>query len=123
MSFVTLTSNPANTQHPEDIPLKVLTFITCRRPSGNSQWTNIKIDDLMKKIFLEAIVLVLHIYSCFLQEEQTFKSSKQGHLWDPVAGCPGDQLMGCSRDTSHTCFLNSTCKHIKLTLTGYSQTL
>ena len=38
----------------------------------------IQIHDLMKKNFLEAIVLVLHIYSCFLQEEQTFKKSKRG---------------------------------------------
>ena len=32
----------------------------------------------MKYFFLEAIVLVLHNYFCFLQEEQTFKSFKRG---------------------------------------------
>ena len=28
--------------------------------------------------FLETLVLVLHIYSCSLQEKQIFKSSKRG---------------------------------------------
>ena len=40
-------------------------------------------------------------------------------------GHPGDQMMGRSGDVrgdfGHTCFLNSTRKHIKLTLTGYSR--
>ena len=44
-----------------------------------------------------------------------------GRLWDPTAGHPGDQIMGRSRDVSQTCFLNSTHKYIKLTLTGYSR--
>ena len=48
-----------------------------------------------------------------------------GRLWDPVAGCPGDQMMGRSGDVHgisviHV-FLNSIHKHIKLTLTGYSR--
>ena len=28
---------------------------------------------------------------------------------------------GCPRDVDHTCFLNSTQKHIKLTLKGHSR--
>ena len=48
-----------------------------------------------------------------------------GRLRDPVARRPGDQMMGRSgghpRDVGHICFLNSTQKHIKLTLTGYSR--
>ena len=48
-----------------------------------------------------------------------------GCLWDPVGGCPGDQMMGHSGDVSRTSvihvFLNSTQEHIKLTLTGYSR--
>ena len=32
-------------------PLKVLTFETYRKPSGDSQMTNTKIDDFMKKLF------------------------------------------------------------------------
>ena len=41
------------------------------------------------------LVLVLHIYACFLQEEQIFKSSEAGSPQDPVAGQCGDQMMGC----------------------------
>ena len=46
-------------------------------------------------------------------------------LRDPVGGRPRDQMMGHSGDVSGTSvihvFLNSTQKHIKLTLTGYSR--
>ena len=35
-------------------PLKVLTSGTCRGPSGNSQGTNTKIDDFMKKLFFRS---------------------------------------------------------------------
>ena len=48
-----------------------------------------------------------------------------GCLRDPVAGTPGDQIMGRSGDVRGTSvmhvFLSSTHKHIKLTLTGYSR--
>ena len=63
-------------------PLKVLMPRTSRGPSMNSQGTNTKINDLMKKIFLDAMVLVLHICSCFLLEKQIFKRSKLGCPWD-----------------------------------------
>ena len=63
-------------------PLKVLTSGTTRGPSGNSQGTNTKIDDLMKKLFLVAIVFGFHIYSCFLLEKQIFKCSKCGRPRD-----------------------------------------
>ena len=48
-----------------------------------------------------------------------------GCLWNPVAGRPRDQMMRRSGDVPGTSviyvFLNSTLKHIKLTLTGYSR--
>ena len=48
--------------------------------------------------------------------------TSKGRLQDLVTGRPGDQMMGHSRgDVGQTCFLNSTHKHIKLTLTGYSR--
>ena len=56
----------------------------------------------MKKYFLGAIVLVLHICYCFLLEKQICKSSKWGHLRDPVPGRPGDQMMGRSRNIPGT---------------------
>ena len=58
--------------------LSVLMPGTYRGPSGDSQGTNTKTDDLMKKMFFRSNILALHIYSCFLQEEQIFKSSKRG---------------------------------------------
>ena len=43
-----------------------------------------------------------------------------GRVRDPVTGRPGDQMIGRSwgrpRDVGHICFLNSTQKHVKLTL-------
>ena len=76
---------------------------------------------------LETIVFVSHTYSCLLQEKQIFKCPKRGHprdvygfqlrevlrtkLWD---------ILGTSTGRWSKCFLNSTQKHIKLTLTGYS---
>ena len=62
--------------------LKILTSGTTRGPSENSQGTNTKIDGLMKKLFLVAITLGLHIYSCFLLEKQIFKCSKCGRPRD-----------------------------------------
>ena len=58
-------------------PLMVLMSGIYRRPSGDSQGTNTKTYDLMKKRLLEAMFLVLHIHSCFLQEKQILKSSKR----------------------------------------------
>ena len=47
-----------------------------------------------------------------------------GRLRDPVVGRPGDQMIERSGDVCGTAvihiFLNSTQKHVKLTLTGYS---
>ena len=80
-------------------PLKVLTSETYKEPSGNSQGTNTKTDDFMKKMFFRCnYILVLHICFCFLQEEKIFKISKRGCLRDQVAGRPWDQMMVCSKD-------------------------
>ena len=48
----------------------------------------------MKKLFLEATVLVLLIYSCFLQEKQIFRSPKWGR--------PDDACETQSRDVAGT---------------------
>ena len=82
-----------NTQPAHDVPetspeglLKVLKSEACRGLPGDSQGTNTKIDDFMKKKISEVIVLALLIckyitslisVSVFLQEEQIFKSSKR----------------------------------------------
>ena len=50
--------------------------------------------------------------------------SPTGRLQDSFAVRPGKQMMrrsGDNWDIGHACFLNSTEKHIKLTLTSYSR--
>ena len=112
-------------------PLKVAMSGTYRGPSEDLQRTlrgpTQKLMIQWKNCFLEAIVFVLHIYSCFLQEKQIFKSCKRtstGRLRDSVTGRLGNQMMGRSGDVRGTSikhvFLNSTHKHIKLTLTDYA---
>ena len=95
---------------------------------GDLQGTNTETDDLMKKCFLDTIVLVLHIHYCFSLEKQIFKISEWGRpraSTGPECGTsrgPNDgTFWGRPQDFSHTCFLNSTQKHIKLTLTSYSK--
>ena len=56
----------------------------------------------MKKYFLDATVLVLHICYCFLLEKQICKSSKWGRLRDPFVGRPRDKMMGRSGDVPGT---------------------
>ena len=83
----------------------------------------------------------LRIYYCFSLEKQKFKSYKWGQnknskvVNGDVDGTssgpscrtsrgPNDgTFWGRPRDVGHKCFLNSTEKHIKLTLTGYSSEL
>ena len=82
----------------------------------------------MKKLFLEAIDLLLHIYCCFLQKEQIFKSSKREcsldvygtQLWDVQETNSWDVLRTFVESCSKMFFLNLAHKHIKLTLTGCS---
>ena len=82
-----------NTRPARDVPgtspegyLNVLTSGTYRGPSGDSQGTNTKIDDFMKKLFFRSNspcitylqrYYIFDICFCFLQEEQIFKSSKR----------------------------------------------
>ena len=99
-------------------PRKVLTSETYRGPVGDSKGTNKEIDNLIKKCFLDAIVLVLHICYCFLLEKQIYKSFKRGRPRDVYGTKLRDVLGTRSWELS---FLSSTQKHIQLTLTGYSR--
>ena len=67
-------------------PLKVLTSVTYRESPGESQGTNTKVDNFMKKLFSEVIALVLHVCFCFLQDKRIFKSSKGGRPWEVYGG-------------------------------------
>ena len=87
-----------NTQPAHDVPgtspeglRKFLKSETCRVLSGDSQETNIKINDFMKKLFLGSnspcITYLQRHYTfdicfCFLQEEQIFKCCKRVRPWD-----------------------------------------
>ena len=79
----------------------------------------------MKKLFFISNGLcITHLLQCCTgrTNDQKFKTgTSMGRLRDLVVGRLGDQIMGRCKDVGHSCFLNSTHKHIKLTLTGYSR--
>ena len=81
----------------------------------------------MKKIFFKCnSPCFTHLFYYFLLEKEIFRSSKWGHPWDVYGTLWGQndgKFWGRQRDVGHSCFLNSTQKHIKLTLTGYSRLL
>ena len=97
---------PVSTRRPVDGPSrfpKGPNVRNLRGPSEDSQWTDTKVDELMKKLCFRSKSLVLHIYSCFLQEREIFKNYK---LRDAVAGRPGDQMVGRSTDVRRTLVIN-----------------
>ena len=110
-------------------PLKVLMSGTSRGPSGDSQGTNTKIDDLMKKLLVRSNnPCFTHLFLFFTEKTNNSKGLNgdfHGTSTGPSCGTsrgPNDgTFWGCPRDVGHICFLNSTHKHIKLTLTGYSR--
>ena len=70
-----------NTQPTHEVPGKspegLLKMQDLQRTFRGLLGDNTKIDDFMKKIFSEVIVLVLYICFCFIEEEQIFRSSKR----------------------------------------------
>ena len=86
--------------------LKVLTSGTYRRLSGDSQGTNTKIDDFMKKLFFRSnSPCIIYLFLLFtgranIQKFETVTST--GHLRDSVAGRPWDQMIGRSKDVRET---------------------
>ena len=87
-------------------PLKVLISETYRGPSGNCQVTNTKTDDLMKKLsFIDnsPCITCLFLFYTRRTNNQKFQAgTSTGHLLEPVAERPGDQMMGRSRDVFET---------------------
>ena len=109
-------------------PLKVLTSGTYRGPSGESQGTNTK----MKKKKNEKIVFqkqqsLLYISIPVFYRKNKYSNVLNGGVHGTSTGTscrtsrePNDgTFQGRPRDVGQTCFLSSTHKHIKLTLTGY----
>ena len=55
-------------------PLKVLTSGTYDGPSGDSQWTNIKIDDFMKKLFFRSNTpCIIYLFLFFYRKKKYSK--------------------------------------------------
>ena len=88
---------------------------TCRRPSGTLRGTNKEIDDLVKKVFFR------YNSSCFAHplmfftgkiNMQKFHGTSTGPSWRTSRGPNEGTFWGCPWDVGHTCFLNSTQKHI-----------
>ena len=110
-------------------PLKVLTSGTYRGPSEDSQGANTKIDiKNFKKLFCSSNSPWITYLLFFLQEEKMCKRSKWGrHRTSMGPSCktslgPNDgRFQGRPWEVGQTCFLNSTHKHKKLTLTSYSR--
>ena len=109
-------------------PLKFLTTGTSRGPSRDCNGTNIKIDDLMKKLFFKCNSPCFTHLSLFFNGKK-YSKVLNGDLHRTSTGSSGRTSWGPNHGTfwrrpwevRHTCFLNYTHKHIKLTLTGYSR--
>ena len=75
-------------------PLKILTSETYKGLSGDSQGTNTKINDLMKKLFFRSNSLcITYLFVFFTGRANTQKlkmGTSLGRLREPVAGRPGD---------------------------------
>ena len=56
----------------------------------------------MKKLFFISNSRCFTYLFLFLEEEQIFKSSKQGRLRDPIAGRPWEQMMERSKNVRET---------------------
>ena len=125
-----------NTQLAHDVPgtspegfLKVLMSATYRGPSGDSQETNTKINDFMKKIFFRIISpCITYLFLFFTGRtniQKFYMGDVHGTSTGPSCGTSvgpnGETFQGRPWDVGQTSFLNSTHKHIKLTLTGYSK--
>ena len=101
-------------------PVKLLISGTSREPSGDSWRTNTKIDDLMKKVFFDAIVLVLHICYWFLLEKNKnwkvlngdVRGTSAGQGWGTSRGPNDGMFWGGPQGVSYTLFLSWTKKHI-----------
>ena len=109
--------------------LKVLTSRIHRGSSGDPQGTNTKTDNLLKKLsFRSNSPCITCQFPVFYRKNKFSKVLNwdvHGTSTGPSCGTfrgPNDgTFQGNPRDVGQTCFLNSTHKHIKLTLTSYSR--
>ena len=75
-------------------------------PSGDSQGTNTKIDDFMKKLFFRSNspgITYLFLFFTGRTNIQKFQMGMStGRLWYPVVGRPWDQMMERSKNVRGT---------------------
>ena len=105
-----------------EFPLKVLTSGTSREPSGDSQKTKKRFGDLMKKeLFRCNSSSFTHLSLFFYWKNKYLKVLNWDvHGISTKTSCRTSRRtnVGCSgdfQDLGHTCFLNSSQEHVKLT--------
>ena len=109
---------PAGMQHHGDVPWRsrMLGLLGKQQKKLMISW---------KKCFLDAIVFVLHIYYFFYWKNKYSKVLHRDIQWtstEPSCGTSHGPKNGDIHGMSVIyVFLNSTQKHIKLTLTAYSK--
>ena len=114
-------SSPAGMRLPWEVPWRSFKGPKSHDFQGTLRGLTQQLIVQLKKYFFRCNSPCFTNVLLFFLEKQIFKSSKRGRRRDPVAGPPGDQMMGRSGDVDDTCFSNSTQKHIKITLTGCSR--
>ena len=126
--FQIMPAFPAGMQYPRDVPWRSPKGLNAQDLQGTFRrlWGDKtkKFMIWLKMYFLDAIVFVFHIYYCFYWNSKYSKvlnGEVHGTSTEPSCGTfrgPNDgTFWGHPRDVGHICFLNSTQKHIKLTLT------
>ena len=127
--------NFKNTQPARNVPgtsleglLNVVTSETSKGPSEDSLGTNTKIDNLMKKNVFRCNSPCFTHFSCSFYWKNKYSEDLNGDVHGTYTGPSCRTSRGTNDATGDVrgtsvidVFLNSTHKHIELTLTGYSK--
>ena len=108
--------NPASARRPGNL--------LCRFPKGlnvqDLQGTNTKTDVLMKKLFFRSnspcITCLFLFFTGRTNIQKFLTGTSTGRLRDRVVGCPGDKMMGHSRDDHGTSVKHYFWKQLTNTL-------
>ena len=111
-------------RRPWDVPWRPPKGLNVRDLQWTFQGTNKKFDDLMRKVFFRCISPCFTHLLLFFTGKNKYSKVRNGD----IHGTSRRPRYGTSRrpndgpwDVGYICFLNSTQKYIKLTLTGYSR--
>ena len=101
--------NPASTQRSADGPWKfsnILTSGTYKRPSEDTQGSNTKTNNFIKKLFFRrnspCITYLFLLFAGRTNIQNFWTETSMGHLWDPVVGRLGDEMMRRTGDIRRT---------------------